>query len=61
MSPNVVFKPEMPQQAAGTRMEPAVSVPSATSARLSATATAEPLEEPPGTRSLATGLIGVPK
>src|SRR6478736_894727 len=38
----------MPQQAAGTRPEPAVSVPRATSAMPAATATADPLDEPPG-------------
>src|SRR5678815_2792818 len=35
---------------AGTRIEPAVSVPKATSAMPPATATADPLEEPPGIR-----------
>ena len=40
----------MPQQAAGIRMEPPVSLPYATSASSVATATAEPLDEPPGTR-----------
>ena len=39
----------MPQQAAGNRMEPPVSVPSAPRASPAATATAEPLEEPPDT------------
>src|ERR1700724_1621169 len=53
----------MPQQAAGTRMEPAVSVPKATSAIPLATATAEPLDEPPGIilLLLLKGLLGVPK
>ena len=37
----------MPQAAAGSRIEPPVSVPIAPSARPDATATAEPLEEPP--------------
>src|SRR5208283_3654104 len=61
--PKVVFKPTMPQQAAGTRMEPAVSVPKATSAVPFATATAEPLDEPPGMslRRLLNGFFGVPK
>ena len=45
----------MPQHAAGSRMEPVVSVPSATSARPLATATAEPLEEPPGMRRRFAG------
>src|SRR5437879_13759959 len=46
--PKVVFKPTTPQQAAGTRIEPAVSVPNETSASSFATATADPLDEPPG-------------
>ena len=45
---------------AGARTEPPVSLPSAISARPAATADAEPEEEPPGTRSGAAGLIGVP-
>ena len=62
-SPKVVFNPRMPQQAAGTRMEPPVSVPNETSAEPFATATAEPLDEPPGIiLSLElTRFRGVPK
>src|SRR6185437_7118627 len=48
--PQVVFRPAIPQQAAGIRTEPPVSVPRATSASPAATATAEPLEDPPGRR-----------
>src|SRR4029453_11491085 len=61
--PWVVFNPTIPQQAAGTRIEPAVSVPNATSACPLETATAEPHEEPPGIsfQSLLYGLAGVPK
>src|SRR5450432_177000 len=61
--PWVVFKPTTPQQAAGTRIEPAVSVPKATSAIPLATATADPHEEPPGIsfRQPLSGLVGVPK
>src|ERR1700756_2032694 len=61
--PKVVFKPTMPQQAAGTRIEPAVSVPRAISASPLATATAEPHDEPPEIKLLClfNGLIGVPK
>src|SRR5687768_2467771 len=53
----------MPQQAAGTRTEPAVSVPNDTSARSTATDTAEPQEDPPGINSFRrlSGLLGVPK
>jgi hypothetical protein len=62
-SPNVVFSPKTPQHAAGTRTEPAVSVPNATSAVPFATATAEPLDEPPGInrRRSLKGFLGVPK
>jgi hypothetical protein len=58
--PNEGFSPYTPQHAAGMRMEPPVSLPSAKSTRPAATATAEPLEEPPGTRPGARGLRGVP-
>jgi len=60
--PNVVFNPTMPQHAAGTRMEPAVSVPNATSASLLAIATAERLDEPPGIKChyRSLGFTGVP-
>src|SRR5437870_10112187 len=39
----------MPVKAAGWRIEPPVSVPSAPRHRLAATAAAEPPDEPPGT------------
>src|SRR3984957_3788914 len=58
--PQVVFRPTTPQHAAGTRDEPAPSVPSATSASPTATATAEPLDEPPGSRRGSSGFTGVP-
>jgi hypothetical protein len=51
----------MPQHAAGMRIDPPVSVPYAMSASSAATAVAEPLEEPPGTRRGSSGLTGVPK
>src|SRR5215207_5851303 len=62
-SPCVVFKPTIPQQAAGTRIDPAVSVPNATSANPAAIATADPLEDPPGIRvpHIEKGFRGVPK
>src|SRR5207237_10669186 len=53
-------KPQIPQLLAGIRLEPAVSVPSAKSTSPHATAEADPLDEPPGTRSGARGLRGVP-
>src|ERR1700759_4595776 len=58
--PQVVFRPAIPQQAAGIRTEPPVSVPRATSASPAATATAEPLDEPPGSRLGSAGFTGVP-
>ena len=58
--PQVVFKPTTPQQAAGIRTDPPVSVPSAVSASPAATATAEPLDEPPGRRCGSAGFTGIP-
>ena len=46
----------MPQTAAGCRIDPPVSEPSASGARLAATAAAEPPDEPPGTRASSQGL-----
>src|SRR5436189_5736647 len=51
-------QPQMPQLLAGTRTDPPVSVPSAKSTSPHATAAADPLDEPPGTRSGAAGLSG---
>ncbi len=52
----------MPHNAAGTRQDPPVSVPSAANAMPSATDTAAPEELPPGIRRVARshGLAGVP-
>jgi hypothetical protein len=50
----------MPQLPAGTRTDPPVSVPRAKSASPQATADADPLDEPPGTRPGAFRLSGVP-
>ena len=50
----------MPQKLAGMRTDPPVSVPIAKSTRPPATAAADPLDEPPGTRPGALGLVGVP-
>src|SRR6516162_5198050 len=58
--PQVVFRPAIPQQAAGIRTEPPVSVPRAASASPAATATAEPLDDPPGSRPGSAGFTGVP-
>ena len=46
----------MPVSAAGWRIEPPVSVPSASGAPPSATVAAEPPEEPPGARPVSHGL-----
>ena len=46
----------MPVSAAGWRIEPPVSVPSASGTPRAATVAAEPPEEPPGTRSKSHGL-----
>ena len=50
----------MPQKLAGTRAEPPESVASAKSHRRAATAAADPLDDPPGTRPGAFTLTGVP-
>src|SRR3954454_18519832 len=53
--PYVGFRPEMPQKLAGMRIEPPVSVPSASATAPVASATAEPPLLPPGTRSGSYG------
>src|SRR3989475_8264997 len=58
--PYVGFMPTTPQSAAGWRIEPPVSVPSAKSASPAATATADPPEDPPGTRSVRHGFFTGP-
>jgi hypothetical protein len=50
------LSPTTPQNAAGWRIEPPVSVPSDHGAMPAATAAAEPPEEPPGTRVGSQGL-----
>ena len=61
MRPTVVLRPTIPHSAAGMRTEPPVSLPSAIGTRPAATATALPLEEPPGAWGVAChGLWGVP-
>src|SRR5437879_12459759 len=63
MRPAVTLRPTTPHHAAGRRTEPPVSVPMATGARPAATATAEPLDEPPGVRCTVRshGFHGVPR
>src|SRR5215470_12605795 len=58
--PYVGFSPTTPQKAAGSRIEPPVSVPSAAWHSWAATAAPEPPEEPPGTRVPSHGLRVVP-
>ena len=50
------LSPTTPQNAAGCRIDPPVSEPSASGAHRAATATADPPLDPPGVRSLAHGL-----
>src|SRR3972149_6629758 len=52
--------PKIPQLLAGTLADPPVSVPIAKSTRPHATADADPLDDPPGTRSGDFGFNGVP-
>src|SRR6266403_3499970 len=62
MRPAVTGRLTIPHQPAGRRTEPPVSVPMAIGARPAATATAEPLDDPPGVRWVprSQGLRGVP-
>src|SRR5687768_195717 len=61
--PTVVFRPKVPQKAAGNLTEPPVSEPTANAQRPAATATAGPLLEPPGMRLIVAshGFQGVPR
>ena len=61
--PILVFKPVIPHQDAGKRTEPPVSVPTAHGTSPAATATPEPLLEPPGVlaRWRSQGFHGVPR
>src|SRR5438445_13874910 len=58
--PRVGLSPTMLLNAAGTRPEPAVSVPRAKLTNPAATATAEPDDEPPGISDGPNGFRGVP-
>ena len=58
--PNVGLSPCTWQNALGTRIEPPVSVPSASGARPAASAAPEPPLEPPATRDGSRGLRTVP-
>src|SRR5215470_3325543 len=50
----------MPQQCAGTRIDPPISVPSSNAVNPPATAAAGPPEDPPGVRFSDQGLFVVP-
>ena len=54
------FNPTILLNIAGTRPEPAVSVPSESGTRPAETATADPELDPPGMRSARIGLVGMP-
>ena len=58
--PTVGFSPTMLPNAAGTRPDPAVSVPSAKATIPAATAQAEPDDDPPGTSAGSKTLRGTP-
>ena len=58
-APIVGFNPTMLFNPAGIRPEPAVSVPSAKETMPRAVATAEPEEEPPGTRVGSMAFLGI--
>lgn len=58
--PSVGLMPTQPLYPAGTRPEPAVSVPSAKHTRPRPTADAEPLEEPPGMKRASKALGATP-
>ncbi len=60
IEPQRGFRPTIPQQADGNRIEQPVSVPSASSQRPAAIAAAFPEEEPPVVLPGATGLWVVP-
>ena len=51
--PSVGLMPTIPLMPDGQTTEPSVSVPTATTVRLAATATADPLEEPHGLRAVS--------
>jgi hypothetical protein len=60
MRPRLGLRPTMLLNAAGTRPEPAVSVPSANGTSPAATATPEPELDPPGMSLASNRLRGVP-
>ena len=61
MRPRLGFNPTMPQSAAGMRIEPPESVPSASATHPVATATPAPPDDPPGVRLGSQGLRVMPQ
>jgi len=59
-SPGVGLMPTILLNAAGTRPEPAASLPSAKETRPAPTATPEPELEPPGMKAASKGLRATP-
>src|SRR6202040_1215130 len=59
ISPRLGFSPTMLLSMAGTRPEPAVSVPNASGTNPADTATADPELDPPGMRSPRKGFLGM--
>jgi hypothetical protein len=58
-APYVGFRPTVPHHDEGMRMEPPVSVPRAAKQSPAATATPEPLDEPPVLLPAFQGLMGM--
>ena len=58
--PRLGLRPTILLSIAGTRPDPAVSVPSASGTSPAATAMADPELDPPGMRSARIGLFGMP-
>src|SRR4051812_22672143 len=61
IKPRDGLSPTIPLSAAGTRPDPAVSVPIANGTRPRATATADPDDEPPGTSDGSHAFRGIGK
>ncbi len=60
ISPKLGFSPTMLLSIAGTRPEPAVSVPSASGTSPAETAIPDPELDPPGSKSPRRGFFGMP-
>src|SRR5689334_17539457 len=60
MRPKLGFNPTMPQKAAGMRIDPPMSHPSASGTQPDPTAEPDPPDEPPGVRSVFQGFLVTP-